>query len=155
VVAIIFFPTQVIRHIFLATPPLVAFIIFGPQSDLLACWFGWLPSYLRRLQPGRTAIPMAITAPYTFRPHTPTVPPDPLAPLKEKASPLSDHQHPRTGVSRHEGHSPGSLASHVTHVIMPVPVLNQSTAPISQGPIPRGVTYHKRSTVLDISGPSR
>ena len=139
---IIFFPTQVIRHIFVATVPLVAFVIFGPQSDLLACWFGWLPLYLRRLQPERTAVPMALTIPHTSRPHTPTVPPELFAPLNEKESLPSDHHHSspvaRTRVSttdnresRHESHFPSSLT-------MPFPVLSHSTAPILQVPIPRG-----------------
>lgn len=141
-VLIIFFPTQVIRHIFLATVPLAAFVIFGPQSDLLACWFGCFPFYSRKLQPEQTAVPMALTIPHTPRPHKPTVPPELLAPLKEKALPPTPKSSAGTEVSttdnresRHESHSPSSLASYVT---VPFPVGNQSTVPILQAPIPRG-----------------
>jgi hypothetical protein len=145
VVLIIFFPTQVIRHIFLATVPLAAFVIFGPQSDLLACWFGWLPCYPRRPKPEWIAVPIALNTPGA-RPPTPTVPRGLLGRLKEKASPPSDHQYPspiaRTGVSTtdnrelgHEGHPPSSPVSHVTASFL---VSNQFTVPTPQAPISRG-----------------
>jgi len=131
-VLIIFFPTQVIRHVFLATVPLAAFVIFGPQSDLLACWLAWLPCYPRRPEPEWTAVTITLTTPYTPRGHTATVPQGLLSPLKEKASPPSDHQHPSpaagAGVSTtdnrklwHESHSPGSPVSHaVTTLSSPI-----------------------------------
>lgn len=142
VALIIFFPTQVVRHVFLATAPLVAFVIFGPQRDLLACWFSWLPSYPRSPKPG---VPMTLSTPYT-RPYTPTPPRGLPSPSKGKASPLSDHQYlspvARIGISTtdnrrlwHEIHSPSSPASRTT---TPFPVLNHSVIPILQTPIPPG-----------------
>ena len=140
---ILFFPTQVIRHIFLSSVPLAAFVIFGPQRDLLACWFGWLPCYPRRPKPEWAPVPIPLPAPYTPRLHTPTLPRGFLSLSKEKSSPPSNHPDPstvaRTEISttdnrglRNKGHSPSSPADITT----PFPVPNYSTLPVSQALIP-------------------
>ena len=141
VVLIIFFPTQVLRHVFLASVPLAAFLIFGPQRDILACWFGWLSCYLRRPKPERTVVPTALTTPYNPRPYTPTVPRELLSPLKEKASAFSDRQHPgpvaRTKVSTTDTKVVPSSSS-ISHVTMPFPVTNQPIVPELRVLVPRG-----------------
>ena len=137
----LFFPTQVIRHLFLATVPLVAFVIFGPQSDLLACWFGWLPCYPRTPKPEWTATPIALATPCTPRPHTRTLPRGSLSSSKEKSPSPSDHQFSspvtRIGASTindrglpHESHLPNSPA------YQPSLVSSHSAVPILQTPKP-------------------
>lgn len=133
------FPTQVLRHIWLATIPLAAFLTFGPQGDLLACWFGWLPCYPRRPKAEWTAVPMTLATPYTPRSNR-----ELFSRSNKKASQSADHQYPSSvagiGIStienrglRYESHPPSHPTPHGTP---PFPVLNSSGAP--QTPIPRG-----------------
>lgn len=143
---IIFFPTQVLRHIFLASVPLAAFLIFGPQRDILACWFGWLSRYPRRPKPDQTVVPMALTTPYNPRPYTPTVSRELLSPLRENASALSDHQHP-SPVARTEVSTTDSdmktipYSSSIPHVTMPFPVSKSTHSPGNASTGPGGERY--------------
>ena len=141
VVLSIVFPAQVMRHIWLATVPLAAFLTFGPQSDLSACWFGWLPCYPQRPKSEWTAVPMTLAKPYTPQPEGKL-----FSLSSKKASQFSDRQYPSSvagiGIGttenrrlRYESHPPSSPAPHDT---APFPMLNPSVAAILQTPTPCG-----------------
>ena len=141
VALVLLFPTRVMRHILLATVPFAVFLFFGPQGDLLACWFGWLLCHPRKPKTEWMATPAVMSASYTPRPHKRL-----LSWSSERASPRSGHQYPglvagvRTSTTDNQGlscesHPPSNPAPQGT---APFLVPNPSAVSILQTLVPRG-----------------